>query len=103
VGTVTAWEPNKRFTYRSAEFPDGSFMAFDYLIEGRDGGTTVLRMVQSGTIDNNWEAEYDALDKGWNCTCTRIGEYIEHFDGQKPRRSTYTVRKRPTRTARGRC
>jgi len=84
VGTVTAWEPNKRFTYRSAEFPDGSFMAFDYLIEGRDGGTTVLRMVQSGTIDNNWEAEYDALDKGWNLYLHTIGEYIEHFDGQKP-------------------
>lgn len=82
VGTVTAWEPLKRFAYRSEEGPDGAFMAFDYLVEGRDGGTTVLRMVQSGVLDDNWEAEYDALEKGWNLYLHTIGEYIEHFDGR---------------------
>lgn len=82
VGTVTAWEPRRRFAYRSEEGPDGAFMAFDYLVEGRDGGTTVLRMVQSGVLDDNWEAEYDALEKGWNLYLHTIGEYIAHFDGQ---------------------
>jgi uncharacterized protein YndB with AHSA1/START domain len=84
VGTVTTWEPRQQFSYRSAEFPDGSHMAFDYLIEGRDGGSTVLRMAQSGVLDGNWEAEYDALDKGWNLYLHTIGEYIEHFEGKVP-------------------
>lgn len=86
VGTVTAWEPRKRFSYRSADLPDGSFMAFDYMIEGRDGGSTVLRMVQSGVLDQtSWEGEYDALEKGWNLYLHTIGEYLEHFDGRPVR------------------
>jgi uncharacterized protein YndB with AHSA1/START domain len=84
VGTVTAWEPPKRISYRSAESPDGSAIAFDYLIEARDGGSTMLRIVQSGVLDDNWEAEYDALDKGWNIYLHTIGEYLEHFDGKIP-------------------
>jgi uncharacterized protein YndB with AHSA1/START domain len=82
VGTVTAWEPLRRFAYRSAAGPDGEFMAFDYLIDGRDGGTTVLRMVQSGMLGDDWEAEYDALERGWNLYLHTIGEYISHFDGR---------------------
>jgi uncharacterized protein YndB with AHSA1/START domain len=84
-GTVTTWNPHKQFAYRSAELPDGSFMSFEYLIEGRDGGSTVLRMVQSGVLDDNWEAEYDALDKGWNLYLHTISEYLEHFTGQTPK------------------
>jgi uncharacterized protein YndB with AHSA1/START domain len=34
--TVTAWEPGERLAYRTPENPDGTFMAFEYLIEGRD-------------------------------------------------------------------
>ena len=82
VGTVTAREPLKRFAYRSAAGPDGEFMAFDYVIEGRNGGSTVLRMVQSGMLGDDWEAEYDALEKGWTLYLHTIGEYIEHFQGR---------------------
>ena len=30
-------------------------MAFEYLIEGRDGGSTVLRLVHSGMLGDDWE------------------------------------------------
>src|ERR1700743_843259 len=41
TATVTGWEPGKRFAYQSRENPaDGTFMAFDYLVEGREGGST---------------------------------------------------------------
>ncbi len=36
--TVTAWERPHRFSYRSDEAEDGSFMAFEFLIEGRGAG-----------------------------------------------------------------
>src|SRR4051812_3865815 len=43
--TVTAWEPPHRFGYRGEPGEDGAFMAAEYLVEGRDGGGTVLRFV----------------------------------------------------------
>jgi uncharacterized protein YndB with AHSA1/START domain len=82
-GTVTAWEPPRRFAYRGGEGPDGSFMAFEYLVEGREGGTTVVRMVQSGVLGgDDWEAEYDALRKGWPMYLRTLAQYLTHFPGR---------------------
>ncbi|MEZ0070933.1 SRPBCC domain-containing protein [Planotetraspora sp. GP83] len=64
--TVTAWEPGKRLAHRGAEPDDGNFMAFEYLLEGREGGGTVLRMVQSGVLGDDWETEYEAIKTGWD-------------------------------------
>ena len=47
---VTAWDPPWRFGYRSGEAPDGRFIAYEFLIEGRGGGSTVVRAVTSGFI-----------------------------------------------------
>ncbi len=81
-GTVTAWEPPRRFAYR-AESPDGSaFMAFEWLVEGRGDGTTVLRLVQSGVLGDDWETEYDALDKGWHMYLHQLGQYLRFFSGR---------------------
>ena len=38
---VTGWDPARRFAYRSGEAPDGRFIAYEFLIEGRAGGSTV--------------------------------------------------------------
>jgi uncharacterized protein YndB with AHSA1/START domain len=82
-GTVTAWEPPSRFAYRGGEGPGGSFMAFEYLIEGREGGATVVRMVQSGVLGgDDWEAEYDALRKGWPMYLRTLVQYLTHFPGR---------------------
>jgi uncharacterized protein YndB with AHSA1/START domain len=82
-GTVTAWEPPRRFAYRSGEGEDGAFMAFEYLIEGRQGGSTVVRLVQSGVLGgDDWEAEYDALRKGWPMYLRTLAQYLTHFPGR---------------------
>ncbi|MEV7971222.1 SRPBCC domain-containing protein [Sphaerisporangium sp. NPDC088356] len=80
--TVTAWEPSKRFGFRSDKNPDGSFMAFEYLIEGRDQGSTVLRLVQSGILGDDWDAEYDALNRGWDMYLHTLDQYLTHFPGR---------------------
>ncbi|WP_424533042.1 SRPBCC family protein [Sphaerisporangium viridialbum] len=80
--TVTAWEPSKRFAFRSDKNPDGSFMAFEYLIEGRDQGSTVLRMVQSGILGDDWDSEYDALNRGWDMYLHTLDQYLRHFPGR---------------------
>jgi hypothetical protein len=47
---VTAWEPGRRFAYRGGSPDSAELMAFEWLIEGRDDGTCVLRLVQSGVL-----------------------------------------------------
>ncbi|GAA0966629.1 SRPBCC domain-containing protein [Acrocarpospora macrocephala] len=80
--TVTAWEPGRRFAYRGKAAEDGSFMAMEYLIEGRDDGTTTLRFVHSGILTGDWEAEYDALKKGNPLYLRTLAQYVKHFPGR---------------------
>ncbi|MCU1644243.1 MAG: polyketide cyclase [Nocardia sp.] len=79
---ITAYEPGKRFGSRTVAAEDGRFMAFEYLIEGRDGGSTVLRVVQSGMLGDNWQDEYDALRRGWPFHLHTLREYLSHFAGR---------------------
>lgn len=88
VNTTTAWEPGRRLAYRSEEAPDGTFMAFEYILEGRAGGSTVLRFVHNGFLDDDWEAEYDALTKGDGMYLRKLAAYLKHFKG---RTSTFNV------------
>jgi uncharacterized protein YndB with AHSA1/START domain len=80
--TVTAWEPPKRLAIQGSQAEDGSFMAFEYLIEGRDDGTTVLRLVQSGVLGGDWETEYEALRTGWDLYLHTLGQYLRWFPGR---------------------
>jgi uncharacterized protein YndB with AHSA1/START domain len=81
--TITAWEPGKRLAYQTAEDPDGRVMAFEYLIEGRGGGKTVIRFVHSGFLSGEgWEAEYDALKKGDPAYLHKLAQYLTHFRGR---------------------
>jgi uncharacterized protein YndB with AHSA1/START domain len=87
-GTVTAWEPGRRLAFRSAENPDGTFMAFEYLIEGRAGGSSVLRLVHNGILGDDWEDQYDALGVGDFMYLRKLAAYLKHFPG---RISTYNM------------
>ncbi|MRH88032.1 SRPBCC domain-containing protein [Nocardia sp. SYP-A9097] len=79
---ITAYEPGKRLATRTATNEQGRFMAFEYLIEGREGGSTVLRVVHSGMLGDDWQDEYDALRRGWPFHLHTLGEYLTHFAGR---------------------
>lgn len=89
---VTAWEPGRRFAHGSAETPpEGTAdYAFEFLVEGRGGGGTVLRFAQSGFLDEGWESEYRSLDVGWDLFLGNLRSYLEHFAGQ-PVRNVVTM------------
>jgi uncharacterized protein YndB with AHSA1/START domain len=87
-GTVTAWEPSRRLAFRSQDNPDGTFMAFEYLIEGRAGGSAVLRVVHSGILGDDWEDQYDALGKGDYMYLRKLAAYLKHFPD---RTATYSM------------
>jgi uncharacterized protein YndB with AHSA1/START domain len=79
---VTAYEPAKRFATRTTAAPDGQFMAFEYLIEGREHSSTVLRVVHSGMLGDDWQDEYDALRRGWPFHLGTLQQYLTHFPGR---------------------
>jgi uncharacterized protein YndB with AHSA1/START domain len=80
-GTVTAYEPLKHFAYRSDE-NNGEFMAFEYLLEAREGGSTVLRFVHNGFLGDDWEEQYDALKVGDRMYLEKLAAYVRHFPGR---------------------
>jgi uncharacterized protein YndB with AHSA1/START domain len=81
-GTVTGWDPPSRFALQSGTPGGEGFMAFEWLIEGRDDGTCVLRLVQSGVLGDDWESQYDALGKGWGMFFHLLGQYLAWFQGR---------------------
>ncbi len=88
-GRVTAWEPGRRFAYGAFEQPqegqpqeEQPEYAYEFLVEGRAGGGTVLRFVQSGFLDGaDWDDEYDSFDAGWNLFLANLDSYLRHFAG----------------------
>jgi uncharacterized protein YndB with AHSA1/START domain len=78
--TVTRWDPPHRFAARGEQGPDGSVQAFEYLIEGRDGGATVLRFIHSGTLGDDWGPEYESqAGAGWDMCLHTLGQYLTYF------------------------
>ncbi|MFD9703142.1 SRPBCC domain-containing protein [Lentzea sp. NPDC059081] len=93
ASTITAWEPGKRLAYESDKGEDGTFHAMEYLIEGRDQGSTVLRFVHTGILADGWGDEFvDQQSHGWNMYLFTLGQYVKHFTGQ---RGTYVFAQAP--------
>jgi uncharacterized protein YndB with AHSA1/START domain len=81
--TVTVWDPPKRLVTDTGEGEDGRLMVFEYLIEGREGGSTILRFVHSGFLPgDDWETEYEALKRGDPMYIQKLAEYLKYFRGR---------------------
>jgi uncharacterized protein YndB with AHSA1/START domain len=80
---ITDWDPPHRFAYRSGQAPDGRFIAYEFLIEGRAGGSAVLRTVTSGFIPgDDWAEEFEAMRLGGELYFRTLVEYLAHFAGR---------------------
>jgi uncharacterized protein YndB with AHSA1/START domain len=94
---VTAWDPPTRLVVQVPEAEDGSTDAFEYLIEARDGGSTVLRFVHSGILGDNWDSEYEGItSSGWDMYLHTLAQYLKHFPG---RPATYIAAEGPQASA----
>ena len=83
AGQVTARDEPHRFAYRSDTGTDGRFIAYEYLIEGRDGAATVLRSVTSGFLPgDDWSAEYEAMQYGTALFFATLLQCLRHFPGR---------------------
>ncbi len=80
-GRVAAWEPPNRIMFDGGEEADG--LAFEWLIEARDGGTCIVRLVNSGfRIGAEWDGEYDGMKDGWQLFLANLRLHLEHFAGR---------------------
>jgi uncharacterized protein YndB with AHSA1/START domain len=96
-GSVTAWEPGKRLAVQTPAAEDGSTQAFEYLIEARDGGSTVLRFVHSGILGDDWGDEFvSSASSGWDMYLHTLAQYLEHFPA---RPATYVEVEAPQSSA----
>lgn len=80
-GRVAAWEPPRRVVFDGGEGAGG--LAFEWLVEARDGGTCVVRLVNTGFgSGDDWDGQYDALSEGWLLFLFNLKLHLEHFRGQ---------------------
>ncbi|RKT52400.1 SRPBCC family protein [Saccharothrix australiensis] len=80
---ITAWEPGEHLAYGGEKAPDGRYLAYEFLIEGRDRGSTVLRMVVDGFLPgDDWQDEFEAMSAGGAMFWHTLVEYLRHFAGR---------------------
>jgi uncharacterized protein YndB with AHSA1/START domain len=77
---VTEWDPPHRLAYRGDPLDSGEFHAFEFLVEGRAGSSTVVRVVHSGALAN-WDDEFEAMSEGDTLYWRKLASYVEHFAG----------------------
>lgn len=81
AGRVAAWEPPHRVVFDGGEGVGG--LAFEWLVEARDGGTCIVRLVNSGFGDGGeWDDQFDAMTDGWKMFLTNLQLHLTHFAGQ---------------------
>jgi hypothetical protein len=58
-------------------------LAFEWLVEARDGGTCIVRLVNTGFgSGDDWDAQYDGLTEGWPLFLRNLQLHLGHFGGQ---------------------
>jgi uncharacterized protein YndB with AHSA1/START domain len=82
---ITAWEPPRRFAVEVAGEGEGRpAFAMEWLVEARDGGTCVVRLINSGFGSGaDWDAEYDATQAGWRVFLFNLRLFLTRFPGQR--------------------
>ncbi|HWC87659.1 MAG TPA: hypothetical protein VG388_14060 [Solirubrobacteraceae bacterium] len=77
---TTAWDPPRHLVVRQEQ--GDWFNAIEYEIEGREGGTSVVRYAHSGIFVDDWESQYDAADAHTDFYLHTLGQYLRHFGGR---------------------
>jgi uncharacterized protein YndB with AHSA1/START domain len=89
TSNITVWEPGHRYASREDPKADGTFTAFEWLIESRDGGGALVRVVHSGLLGDDWEAEYNGLSVGDHAYMRKLAVYLEHFAPRTAKNSLF--------------
>ena len=81
AGRVAAWEPPRRVVFDGGEGAGG--LAFEWLVEAREGGTCVVRLINTGFgRGDEWDEQVDAMSDGWQLFLLNLKLHLEYFSGQ---------------------
>ena len=82
---ITAWNPPRRFVAESKEQmgPGSPTVADEWTVEARAGGTCRVRVVHSWFAStDDWDKQFEDVEKGWPAFFRILGIYLAHFRGQ---------------------
>ena len=80
-GRVAAWDPPRRIVFDAGDGVGG--LAFEWLVEARNDGTCIVRLVNSGFgSGEEWDAQYNGLSDGWPLFLLNLRLHLAHFGGQ---------------------
>lgn len=87
-GTVTDWSSPRRFATEGVEWTPhqdapAAKLATEWLVEARDGGSCVVRLVMSGFgMGEAWDNEIQGMSDGMRASLRSLRVYLTHFAGQ---------------------
>lgn len=80
---VAVWEPPHRLVLQGRDDDRGGALAYEWLVEARDGGPCVVRLVCSGFGPGaEWDADYEGMTSGWKLFLQNLRLQLTHFRGQ---------------------
>jgi len=82
---IQEWDPPRRFTAQNEEGmgPGAPPMATEWTVEAKAGGTCRVRVVHSWFADtDDWDKQYEDVEKGWPAFFRILKSYMTHFRGQ---------------------
>jgi uncharacterized protein YndB with AHSA1/START domain len=84
IATVRTWEPPHRFVVDSGGMtPEAPPTATEWIVEAKDGGTCVVRVVHSWFASTDeWDGQWDQVETGWPAFFRILRLYLAHFPGQ---------------------
>jgi uncharacterized protein YndB with AHSA1/START domain len=85
VSKLTAWDPPRSFSAESPGWgPDMPPMATEWIVEARDGGKCVVRVVHSlFASTDDWDNQLESLESGWPAFFRILELYLSRFRGEK--------------------
>jgi len=85
VAKITAWDPPRSFMAESSDMgPDAPAMATEWIVEARDGGKCVVRVVHSlFASTDEWDNQLESLETGWPPFFRILALYLSQFRGQR--------------------
>jgi uncharacterized protein YndB with AHSA1/START domain len=83
--TITHWDPPRRLAAENAGGmgPGSPTMATEWTVEAKAGGTCRVRVVHSWFASNDdWDGQFESVEKGWPAYFRILKLYLAHFRGQ---------------------
>jgi uncharacterized protein YndB with AHSA1/START domain len=82
-GTVTGWEPPRRFAYEERDWSENAPpVATEVVVTARSGGVCVVRMVHSlFASTDDWDDQLEGFESGWPGFFEVLRLYLTHFAG----------------------